>query len=712
MLNANWIQVKEDIGAKAPVFQKIFNTEKKIESAFLYISSKGVYEAILNGERVGDFILAPGWTSYKHRIQYQKYNIANLLKKENFLNITVASGWYSGEIAKWWKPSSEDKLELIAKIEVVYEDGTKEEIYTNETWKASLSPYEFCDIYDGFKFDSDFDLEFNLETTVSSNNDKNILIKQSGEIIKEQEKFKPIALITTPKGEKVIDFGQNLAGYVEIKLNAKKGDKVTLSFAEILDKDGNFYNENYRTAKCRYEYICKDGEQTFKPTLTFYGYRYIRLDEYPVDIDLDSFTSIALYSDMKRIGKFECSNKMINKLYNNALWGQRSNFVDVPTDCPQRDERMGWLGDAQVFIKAASLNYDVNKFFTKWLNDMALNQFEDGLVPVVVPMEKEMRTVSAAWADAVAICPWQLYISYGNKEILSLMFEPIKKWVDYVTKISAKENLWFGGDHFCDWLELGAKHGQLKGDTRGDLIGSAFYAKSTEILCKIGDILNKDVTKYKELYENIVNAFNTEFDGTYKTQTEYILPLQFNISKKPEELCKKLVEKIHEDGDKLQTGFVGTPYILHVLTKFGYSDLAYTLLLREEFPSWIYPITKGATTIWEHWDGILPSGDLWPVSMNSYNHYAYGAVVDWMYGACAGINPIESAPGFEKALITPNLDDRLDWVKAELETPYGLIKSAWHHENCKVIYNITTPVDAVIVINGEKHEVTKGEYTF
>jgi len=415
---------------------------------------------------------------------------------------------------------------------------------------------------------------------------------------------------------------------------------------------------------------------------------------------------------MKRIGKFECSNEMLNKLYNNALWGQRSNFVDVPTDCPQRDERMGWTGDAQVFIKAASLNYDVNKFFTKWLTDMALNQHENGSIPIVVPMEKNDKTVSAAWADAVAICPWQLYLSYGNKEILSLMFEPIKKWVDFVTSITEKENLWFGGNHFCDWLELGAKHGQLKGDTRGDLIGSAFYAKSTEILCKIGDILNKDVTKYKALYENIVNAFNNEFDGTYKTQTEFILPLQFNISKNPEELCKKLVAKIHEDGDKLQTGFVGTPYMLHVLSKFGYSDLAYTLLLREEFPSWIYPITKGATTIWEHWDGILPNGDLWPVSMNSYNHYAYGAVSDWMYGVCAGINPIENTPGFEKALISPIADSRLDWVKAELETAHGTIKSAWYHENSKIIYKITTPVDAVIVINGENYEVTKGEYTF
>ena len=258
----------------------------------------------------------------------------------------------------------------------------------------------------------------------------------------------------TPKGETVVDFGQNLSGYVEINLTAKAGDRVSLSFAEILDSDGNFYNENYRSAKCQYVYICKDGEQTFKPTLTFYGYRYIRIDEYPGEVNADNFTSVAVYSELKRTGFIETSDSQLNQLFSNVLWGQRSNFLDVPTDCPQRDERLGWTGDAQVFIRAASYNYDVNKFFEKWLGDMALNQFENGAVPMLIPFERDICDISAAWADAVAICPWQLYLSYGNKDILKKMFLPIKRWVDYVTQTTSKPNLWFGGNHFCDWLFL------------------------------------------------------------------------------------------------------------------------------------------------------------------------------------------------------------------------------------------------------------------
>lgn len=373
---------------------------------------------------------------------------------------------------------------------------------------------------------------------------------------------------------------------------------------------------------------------------------------------------------------------------------------------------MGWLGDAQVFIGAASYNYDVNRFFEKWLGDMVLNQFDDGAVPAVVPFEKKGINISAAWADAVAICPWQLYLSYGNKEILRKMFLPIKKWVDYVTKTTTKKNLWFGGKHFCDWLELGAEKGQYIGETRGDLIGSAFYKRSTEILCKIGRIIGEDVSYYETLCAEIINAFNVEFEGTYKTQTEHVLALHFNITKNPEKVIESLVELIHKNGDMLQTGFVGTPYILHALSRYGYSELAYTLLLRKDYPSWLYPITKGATTIWEHWDGIMPDGGMWSSEMNSFNHYAYGAVIDWIYGVCGGINAVEEAPGYEKVLIAPIADSRIDWLSVELKTKHGVIKSKWKHENSKVVYEISTPVKAIVVIKGKTYNVDAGEYTF
>lgn len=712
MQKANWIYCKENIGDNVPVYKKDFQITKPVRSAFLHISARGVYEATLNGHRLGDFVLAPGWTSYEKRIQYQTYDITDNLSGNNVLTATVAAGWYKGDIAMWWSYPADHICALIAKIEITYIDGSVENIYTNTDWEAALSGYSYCEIYNGFVFDARVKPDFCLETTVAENNSTAELVPQFGEKVIEQERFKPVEIIRTPKGETIIDFGQNLTGYVEISLNAKAGDVVSLSFAEVLDRDGNFYNENYRKAKCQYTYICKDGKQCFKPTLTFYGYRYIRLDQYPCKVNANDFTSIAVYSDLKRTGYIESSDAMLNQLFRNTLWGQRSNFLDVPTDCPQRNERMGWTGDAQAFIRTACYNYDVNKFFEKWLGELAFAQYANGAVPMVAPYERSGGQISAAWADAVAICPWQLYLSYGNKDILEKMFRPIQKWVDYITETTEKPDLWFGGDHFCDWLELGAKEGQYIGDTRGDLIGSAFYGRSTEILCKIGHILGRDVSQYEALYNRIVDAFNREFDGTYQTQTEYVLALAFDLTNNPEFAAKALAERIRQDGEKLQTGFVGTPYILHVLSRYGYHELAYTLLLRKEYPSWLYPITKGATTIWEHWNGIMPNGEMWSSEMNSFNHYAYGSVMDWVYAVCGGINPVEDAPGYEKVLIAPIPDRRIDWIQVELQTAYGKIKSAWKHENDLVVYEITTPVKAKAILAGKTYELEPGDYTF
>lgn len=712
MYNSNWIQTKRDIGDKSPIFRKAFKIEKEIKSARLFISSKGVYEAYLNGKRVGDFVLAPGFTAYDMRIQFQEYDITDFVANENALTVLVSSGWYRGNIAKWWSECEGHICSLIAKIALEYKDGTTEIYYTDDTWEAAESCYEFCELYDGFKYNANKEITFDLGTKIADDNDKSVLVEQSGEKVIEQEKFKPIEIIKTPKGEIVLDFGQNLSGYVEFKAEAKKGDVVSLSVAEILDSDGNFYTENYRSAKCEYIYVCKDGKQTFKPSNTFYGFRYIRVNSFPSEVTADKFTAIAVYSDLKRTGRIETSNSMLNQLYSNILWGQRCNFIDIPTDCPQRDERMGWLGDAQVFIRTASYNYDVYKFFVKWLQDLKLCQLENGAVPRVIPYCKEGGEISAAWADAVAICPWQLYLTYGNKEILEMMFEPMKKWVDYITNTTTKQYLWFGGEHFGDWLELKAPYGSFKGATRDDLLASAFYANSTEILCKSGKILGKDVSCYEELYKNIVSAFRMEFSDEFLTQTEHILALYFGLAKDEKKTAESLVNMIHADGDKIQTGFVGTPYILHTLSKYGYNDLAYTLLLRKEFPSWLYPITKGATTMWEHWDGIMPDGRLWPADMNSYNHYAYGAVGDWLYGVAGGINTVEDATGYKKVLIKPIADDRIDWFKAELDTAYGTVKSAWYHENGEVVYKIFTPVPATVIIENDEYYLNAGEYIF
>ena len=704
MFKANWISTKNKQEDNCPLFMKRFKTTKEITRAVLYVSAKGVYEAILNGKRVGNFIMAPGWTSYRHRIQFQKYDITELLVKDNILTIQLAKGWYGLIGLK--------NFAVIAKIDLEYSDGTKESICTDETWYTADSGLNFCSIYDGIKYDARVIPEFNDTAVISEENDTSLLIEQISEPVTEQERLKPIAIITTPKGETVLDFGQNLTGYLEIVLTAKAGDFVSFSFGEVLDNDGNFYNKNYREAKCLYEYTCRDGLQCYKPNLTFYGFRYVRIDNFPQRPVLDNFTAIVVHTNMERTGYIETSDPMLNQLFHNVLWGQKGNYLDIPTDCPQRDERVGWTGDAQVFIKTASYNFNVNKFFEKWLGDMKLEQHPDGMIECVVP-QKWSGCCGAAWSDAVTICPWQLYLTYGNKEILEMMFEPMKKWVDYITQTTTKEHLWFGcSTQFGDWLELKCEYGQFKGETRDELIASAFYAYSTELICKAGKVLGKDVSQYHELYKNIVSAFKKEFNDEFKTQTEHILTLYFGLTDNPHTVAKALVDMIREDGYKLQTGFVGTPYILHVLSKFGYSELAYKLLLRNEYPSWLYPVTKGATTIWEHWDGIKPNGEFWPDKVNSFNHYAYGCVADWMYTVAGGINTVEDAPGFKRLYYAPISDDRIDWFKAEVKTDNGIIASHWWHENGKVHYKLITPVPATVKMERKSFEIMPGEWCF
>lgn len=544
---------------------------------------------------------------------------------------------------------------------------------------------------------------------ISEHNSQDRLIPQQGEEVIENERLQPAHLIKTPKGETVIDFGQNLTGYLEFTVKAKAGEKVSFSFAEILDHEGNFYNENYRSAKAMYDYTCCDGLQTYKPNLTFYGFRYVRVDAFPAVINLENFTAIVVHSRLRQTGRIETSDPMLNQLFHNILWSQKDNYLDIPTDCPQRDERLGWTGDAQVFIRTASYNFDIRRFFMKWLSDIKAEQLENGAIPAVIPAVV-MGLFSPAWGDAVTICPWQLYLTYGDKKFLALMFDSMKKWVGFCMSDAGKTRKAYG-----DWLELKnpTRAGGRKGDTRDELITDAFNARSVELVCKTGRVLGQDVSEYESLYTRLVREFKEKYRNDFRTQTEYILPLYFGLCDTPEKTAAALVEMIHADGDKLQTGFVGTPYLLHVLSDYGYHDLAYTLLLRKEYPSWLYPVTMGATTIWEHWDGILPDGTLGPTAaMNSFNHYAYGAVGDWMYGVCAGINTVEAYPGFERVHFAPVTTDRIDWFSAEIETVHGTIKSKWHHENRSVVYEITTPVKATALIAGISYVLDPGTYTF
>ncbi len=706
MLKADWIQPSCNTGKVCPLFRKDFIIDNEVDSAVLRITARGVYEATLNGQRVGDFIMAPGWTSYHNRIQVQSYDVTAMLGKNNSIILELAEGWY-------WRLEKKKPKAIIAELHITYTDGTEEYIGTDKSWSVAKSRLRFCHLYDGIRYNAALTPAYRYRARVAKDNSQSLLIPQEGEIVKEQERLSVKEVIITPKGETVLDFGQNITGCLEFTVEAKKGQRVAFSFGEILDKNGNFYNANYRKAKAMYKYTCRDGKQTYMPTLTFYGFRYVRVDSYPAEIDPKSFTAVVMHSEMKRTGYIESSDPLLNQLFSNIIWGQKGNFLDIPTDCPQRDERLGWTGDAQVFIKTASYNYDVLKFFRKWLGDVKAEQYENGAVPDFFPsIYPRKPRISTAWADAIAICPWQCYLTYGDTEFLGNMFEPIRKWVDYITKSTNKPNLWFGGSHYADWLELGGKYGDFKGPTRDDLVASAYYANSVNILVKAGKVLGKDVSAYETLYKSIREAFIKEFRDDFRTQTEHIMALQFELTDKPQAVADSLTALIHEKGDMLQTGFVGTPYILHVLSRYGYADLAYTLLLRKEYPSWLYPISKGATTIWEHWDGIKPNGDIWPAKMNSFNHYAYGAVGDWMYGVMAGINTVESAPGFRKIHFAPVADDRIDWFKAEIDTPYGKVSSRWWHEDGRVKYEIIAPVESTALIEGKEYSLPAGRHLF
>ena len=716
---ARWIRPTNDLGEVCPLFSKSFEIKGKVKEAKLKITALGVYEAELNGKRVGDYILAPGWTSYKKRLQFQEYDVLEQVKDDNQLFVTLGKGWYRGRLVGWEESKIQEEIKkapagILAQLEINYEDGTTDIIISDDTWSVGESRVRFSEIYDGETYDGSMQVTMDsFEKAEIFEGPTHTLISQQGEQIVEVDFVHSARLIKTPKGEVVIDFGQEVTGYVEIMLEANNGEIVELSHAEVLDKEGNFYHENYRSAKAKYRYICRDGKQTYKPKLTFYGFRYIRIDQFPGGIKhakLENFKAIVVHSDIRRTGYLSCSHGKLNKLFDNIIWGQRGNFLDVPTDCPQRDERLGWTGDAQVFVKTAALNYDVEKFFIKWLADLAADQGEDGRVGHVIP-DLLGGVSSSAWGDAATICPWEIYLAYGNSKILSTQYDSMKKWIGYITTHTKKKNLWIGGEHFGDWLGLDAPTGSYKGSSREDFIASAFYAYSTSLVIKAGKVLDEDVAEYEELYQAIVTTFRTEYPE-YLTQTECVLAAHFKLAPDCQVAANQLAKMVKECGVQLKTGFVGTPYLMHVLSDYGYTDLAYSLLLREQYPSWLYPVTKGATTIWEHWDGIMENGDFWSTDMNSYNHYAYGAVADWVYGVAAGIRTTEEHPGYERVVIAPQPDHRLDWLKASLDTRHGLIRSEWKKADDQWRYEIETPVDAYVEIGDKFYEVSKGCHTF
>ncbi len=707
----------QDMGDVCPLFFKDFRLYGEISSASLEITALGVYEAQLNENRVGDFIMAPGWTSYKKRLQVQTYDVTTLLGKENRLCVTVGRGWFRSPMPGWEEMEGDKKARyeqpcgLIAALTVKFKDGSKQTIRTDASWQVKESPIRFSEIYDGEVYDSTFFTDKARPVEILPWT-KDILIPQEGETVKEIEAIDACSIIRTPSGETVVDFGQEITGYVRFNIDARSGDEVRFLHGEVLDKDGNFYNANYRSAKAEVRYICKDGKQIWNPRLTFFGFRYIKLESWPGIPRLENFQAVVVHSELRRTGYLETGFEPLNKLVSNIFWGQRDNYLDVPTDCPQRDERMGWTGDAEVFTKAASYNYDILRFMTKWLHDLAADQRPDGEVGQIIPDIMPKGSSSAAWGDAAVICPWQLYQTYGDKSILQQQFNSMKAWVDYITHTTPTPGLWTEHFHFGDWLALDAPEGERKGASRDDLVATTFYANSTELLARTGELLGKDMEEYWKLHSKIRSEFRKAFP-TYKTQTEHVLALQFNLCQDSEKTAKDLVDLLIEDGLQLKTGFTGTPFLLHVLSDHGYNDIAWKLLLRREYPSWLYSVDRGATTIWEHWDGIRQDGSFWSSSMNSFNHYAYGAVIDWIYEKAAGISHSEENAGFTELVFNPHPCKEIGWLDVRFDSRQGRIRSHWRHENGNTFtITLDTPVEAKVILPSGTTMVKAGRHTF
>ncbi|MDE1192087.1 MAG: family 78 glycoside hydrolase catalytic domain [Arachidicoccus sp.] len=718
---AQWIQPAErSVGDRSvPLFRKKFSISKKIKQATMFITSHGMYEAFINGNRVGDAWLTPGWTSYNKRIQYQAYDVTSLLNKgSNVVGSMLGSGWYHSVLAWNYKGDIYGKdYSLLLQINITYQDGSKDYIITDKSWKTNTSEIEYSEIYNGEITDirrrkkgwniSAYD-DSDWSKVKDTSYPKDILVATINESVAQHEIFRPIKIFKTSSGDQVIDFGQNLVGWVRFKVSGgNSGDTVILSHAEVLDKQGNFYTDNLRTAKAEDIYILngKSVEETFHPHFTWHGFRYVKIKGYPGEIKRENFEAVALYSNMPSTGTFVTSDTLINQLQHNIQWGQKGNFLDVPTDCPQRDERLGWTGDAQVFFRTASFNRNVYNFFNKWLGDIAADQKPNGLVPDVIPDVLGGNGGSSGWADAAAIIPWNMYITYGDRNILAKQYASMKSLVSYMTA-SSKNYLWNNGRNFGDWLFFSPfddKDGQ-SAVTDKYLIAQCFFAHSTQLLVNTAAVLGKkeDVKFYSDLLLKIKTAFLNEYMTptgrlVSGTQTAYVLALEFDML--PDSLrlqaANRLVENIKKYRNHITTGFLGTPYIMDVLTKFGRTDVAYQLLFQKTYPSWLYPITKGATTIWERWDGVKPNGTFENPEMNSFNHYAYGAVGDWMYRTIGGIDTYSDAPGYKHAQIKPDVKGHFNSADTRLMTGYGLIKSAWKKSADSLCLNIQIPANTI-----------------
>ena len=701
----NTLSGKPALG-QVPHLRKAARLDKAIKQARLYASALGVYEFTVNGRRVGHDLFNPSWTDYNKRVQYHTYDITRLLRSgDNALGIILGDGWYAGYVGLGGPHRYGPQALALAQVEIEFTDGTRQTIVTDDAWKAASGPIFQSDMLMGETYDARRELtgwntpEFDdskwqpAQAKPLVKTEPPLLVAAPDGPVRSMLELKPRAVTEPKPGHYVFDLGQNMVGWARLKVRGEAGMTVTLKFVEMLNPDGTIYTANLRGAKCTDSYTLRGGgEEVWEPRFTFHGFRYVELTGFPGQPGLEAVTGIVVHSDTPAVGKFECSNPLVNQLQSNITWGQRGNFLAVPTDCPQRDERLGWMGDAQVFIRTASYNMDVSRFFTKWCQDVEDAQRPDGAFTDVSPFVC-CGSGTAAWGDAGVICPWTIYRVYGDTRILERHYAAGAKWIDYL--VGHSKGLLRPAQGYGDWLSIQA-------DTPKDVLATAYFGLSASIMANMAKVLGKDAdyAKYENLFRQIQAAFNKAYvtdDVRIKgnTQTDYVVALAFDLLSpdKHPAAAKRLVEGIAAKGDHLSTGFVGVGRLTPTLTREGHVDVAYKLLLQETFPGWLYSVKNGATTIWERWDGWTKEKGFQDPGMNSFNHYSLGSVGEWLYGTVAGIDLDPEKPAYKHIVIHARPGGGLSYAKAEFQSIHGKIVSDWKIENGQFRQDIVIPAN-------------------
>ena len=724
-------------GPPVPCLRKAFTLQEPVKRAVVYVTARGLFELHLNGRPVGGDVFAPGWTDYNKRIQFHTYDVTPLLNQgENALGAILGDGWYSGYLS-WTRKRGHYGLQnsLLVNLELEYGDGSREVIATDETWRCAESPIVSSDMLMGENCDARKEMpgwgapgfdDSSWEPVINVEKPKARLVAQSSQPVRVTEHITPVSVNEPRKGAFVFDLGQNIAGWARLEVKGERGTTVTLRFAERLNPDGTIYTTNLRSAGCTDTYILRGGEQeVFEPRFTFHGFQYVELTGYPGVPDRDAVTGCVIHSNTPPVGTFECSDPMVNKLWLNARWSQRGNFISIPTDCPQRDERLGWMGDAQIFIRTATFNMDVAAFFTKWMVDVEDAQSEEGAFSNVSPQIEDLKHSEGApaWGDAGIIVPWTVYRVYGDKRIIEKHYQAMEHWMDFIQRANpdlVRRNRL--GNNYGDWLSINA-------DTPKDLLATAYWAYDARLMSRMAKVIGReqDAAKYEKLFEDIRAAFQKTFvlpEGRVQgdTQTGYVLALSMDLL--PEDIrpsaAEHLVEDIREKDWHLSTGFLGVRHLNPVLTGMGYADVAYRLLTTDTFPSWLYPIINGATTIWERWDGWTREKGFQDPGMNSFNHYSLGSIGEWLFRHVAGIDLDPEVPGYKSVIIRPYPGGGLEHARAEYSSIHGKICSGWSRgtdsieldltipANCSATVYVPAAPDATVLESGQAADKAQG----